>query len=519
MKISFKQRRVQLFLIIFLLVLSLLTRVLFLDRFPVGVNSDEVTNANVALNIIEKKGFSLLHKDGEEPLYFWLLALYFLFMPVNLVSLRFFQAVLGVITIILTFMLFKKFVGWKTSFLAALLVVFSFWNINSTRVALRGVNVSLSALLFMNFFLRYAFSRKLVWLVLASVSIVFGVYLYSAAWTLAFITPLLFFYVLRRSKKLGLKRRLFLKHVLIFYFVIIILTLPLVFAYLSFEEGLRRANQVVFLQRKDLSFEQKIQLFFSKYLASFVDMLYLKGVVSWQDNIPGKPLLDLFSMLFLPVGLVVLVRRRDLISFLFLIVFLSFPVANAITIDGPHALRANQAIPVIQLISSMGFFSFTGLMKKRGASNNMLILFFLVVFGLSAALEIQRYVEYVHYPSTRFTLLENTLLTTQYVLANANVTFLIKRSNPEFYPGEELPKFIRFFDYEPKVKNYIFYTNLTEDLFERGDVLIINLKESDCVEKGLFGLSYAVFEGWNTYGFIRINEALKRTYKEVVKEC
>ncbi len=95
-------------------------------------NPDEPRYAQVAREMVEGGDWVLMHANGKTyedkpPLFFWLIAFSsFLWQGFSSFSVRFPSALLGTLTVLLTFFLGRKLYGTRTGFLSALVLATSF---------------------------------------------------------------------------------------------------------------------------------------------------------------------------------------------------------------------------------------------------------------------------------------------------------------------------------------------------------------------------------------------------------
>lgn len=113
------------------------------------------------------------------------------------------------------------------------------------------------------------------------------------------------------------------------------------------------------------------------------EFLFMTGDVIQRNKVPETGQMYLFDILFLGVGFFVIARNYSLFprpySLVLWWLFVS-PVAAALTFQAPHALRAqNMVIPLV-IISAVGFVNLIGWLKGRNLKFAIWLLVFVIVW-------------------------------------------------------------------------------------------------------------------------------------------
>lgn len=392
-----------LFCLIFILVLASFLRLWKLDSIPPGLYPDEAINGNEA--ILNPGKIFFKENNGREGLFINLIALSFSLFGPSIFSLRLVPAICGILTVLglylLTKELFKTIKNQQLTInneLVALLASFflatSFWHINFSRIAFRGVLVPL-LLVFSFYFLFKGFRKKRTFDFIVS-GILFGLGFHTY---IAFRVAALLLGMILVSKwftrKGGSSRKTFILNTLYFILAITIVALPIGIYFLKNPSDFfgRAAGVSIFTQKNPL--KALVRSLFSHLL-----MFNFYGDYNWRHNISGSPIL------FWPVGILFLIglfyslretyfafRNKNyslltthltLISWWFIML-----IPGILTSEGiPHALRSIGAIPPSFIWVGLGGSLIFKVIRKRipfkiNGFNYYLIIFSLIFLTLS----------------------------------------------------------------------------------------------------------------------------------------
>ena len=129
-----------LFLLLFILLAAAATRLWHLDSIPPGFTHDEAGHGHDAVAIM--RGARPIYQTvgyGREPLYdYWVAGLMGLFGPTGSI-LRFSSVLLGLVTLLLTYVWVRLAFDGPTALAAVALQTASFWSLSASRQALRSV--------------------------------------------------------------------------------------------------------------------------------------------------------------------------------------------------------------------------------------------------------------------------------------------------------------------------------------------------------------------------------------------
>jgi 4-amino-4-deoxy-L-arabinose transferase-like glycosyltransferase len=405
-----------------ILLISLLARVLFLDRFPIGLNADEAAIGYNAYSLIQtghdEHGMSwpLVFRsfdDYKPPLYFYLVLPFVYLFGLNEWSVRLPSALLGTATVYLVYLLAKKLFTKNElpSYISALAVGLSPWAIHFSR---GGWEVNAAT-----FFITlgaYGFVKKSYPVFVGA--LVASLYTYHSARVIA---PLL-----ALSLLIIFYRQIRWKSLFINGIIGICLSLPVLLQMFSASGTSRFTGVSIFadpgplawvheMRRTDPnpnSFITKIK--YNRYFAysgSFIknyfshyslEFLYVKGDVIDRSRTPGVGQLLYTTLPFLAIGLYVVLANLNHPTYRFILSWLLIaPLAASLTFQSPHALRSQNMIIPLSLIIGVGFATLIKLFQSGKINKNLLIvcnLLFVVI--LSAEFSRYLYQYYIVYPKT-----------------------------------------------------------------------------------------------------------------------
>jgi len=141
--------------------------------------------------------------------------------------------------------------------------------------------------------------------------------------------------------------------------------------------------------------------FFSNWLSHFNgNFLFLFGDVIERNRVPETGQMYFFDILFVVLGIYFLILKRPQ-NWQFIFLWLTVaPVAAAMTFQTPHALRANNMVIPLVILSAYGALNIFEWFRKKTPR-----VFFYVLcsmFYVLCSWNITRYIHeyYVHYPQT-----------------------------------------------------------------------------------------------------------------------
>ena len=334
--------------------LALALRLHQLDQFPLGVWLDEADNANHALRMVREANYLPVYAEWTNlPAHFlYVMAFAFQKFGGDAIAMRYVPVFFGVLTVVLAFLLFRRWFGNSIGFVAAVFIAVMRWHLTFSRLAMHGITVPFFVLLVL-LLLDMALARKqlapFAWL---------GV---AMGYALCFYTPLrvlpvvLGVFVLSLAAAALLKKRSLGRCGMAMGVAAFIIGCALTvgpFAQYALQHPdavLRRTNEVSLLNGSS-RLEKDLPTALRHQLSQQMLMFTVRGDNNGRHNLPGAPLLDpLMSLLFV-LGLAgAILRVRHAANWLMLLVFglMNLPGLLSLEIESPHALRSIGALPAV----------------------------------------------------------------------------------------------------------------------------------------------------------------------------
>ncbi len=394
----FKKLTVHHYLIAIILILAFILRFYKLNVYP-AFNADEAAIGYNAYSLLQtgldEHGNSWpIHfqsfNDYKPGLYFYLVLPFVKLLGLNEWAVRIPNAALGVATVYLTYLLIKELkirnsleIGnWKLeiSEIAALFLAISPWHLHFSR---GGWEVN-TATFFMTagvlFFLKR--SRSAIYYLLSTIFFVISLYTYHAA---RIVTPLIIIGILGIYHE-DIRKNL--KIYILSAFLAFVALLPLAKDMLKPEISSRAAGVGLFAdsgplnrineQRGEHALWNSTQnkIFHNKavnYSLAFLDnwtahyhglFLFLSGDDIQRDKVPETGQMYIIDFLWLAVGIWWMIRNWSKEVRLIIHWLLVAPFAAALTFQSPHALRSENMIIPLVIISGIGFYYLLILIKN-----------------------------------------------------------------------------------------------------------------------------------------------------------
>ncbi len=387
-------------LIVLLIIIALAGFLRFkgLTSTPKGLYPDEAINGNNAIETLQEKDFDLFYPDnnGREGLFYWLLAGSFWAFGISKFALKFVPALAGTLTIPGVFLLTRQLLSFYSekkkniiALLAAFLIGISFWHINFSRIAFRGVLLPLCFVYSFYFFFKGLKEDNFFFSGIGGFFFGLAFYTYSSVRVSPLIFVILFIFLLIIAKY----KKHFFKYASTFTITSILTALPLGIFFLKFPHyfSSRSSGIMVFSQPNPLKA-------FGISLGQHLIMFNILGDPNWRHNFAHHP------QLLWPVGIAFLVgiifakikiyqhfKKREyyyITPYLTLLAWTGVMLLPGIlTFEGlPHSLRVIGVIPPIYIFAALGFYFLAERIgieinknvtkKKRVAAILVLLIFF-----------------------------------------------------------------------------------------------------------------------------------------------
>jgi sugar lactone lactonase YvrE/4-amino-4-deoxy-L-arabinose transferase-like glycosyltransferase len=323
-----------------------------LRSIPFGLFFDEATNGLDAVRVIRQRVYPIYFEAnyGRGALFIYLLALSFKLLGVSVLAMRLVTAVLGVLTILAFYFLFRQLFGPGLGLVGAYLIATSRWHINFSRVVFDAVLLPLLASLSFYFLFKGLRSRRRTDFLWGGLALGLGLHTYVPFRLIPFVIALFLLYkvltgLYRNGGKRGFLRRSGLG-VAIFVLASFMVFAPLgQYALNNWKAFTSRAKEASILTKRD---QPDLTKALWKNTRAHLLMFNYWGDRNGRHNLPGEPMLDFATAVLFALGLgYSLYRWREPRSFFFLTCFVVLLLSGILSVDfeAPQALRAIGTLP------------------------------------------------------------------------------------------------------------------------------------------------------------------------------
>lgn len=414
-----------------IIILAAVLRLYNLQNYPAGLNADEAAIGYNAYSLLETgkdehgipwpihfKSFG----DYKPGFYFYLVLPFVKLLGLNVWAVRLPNAILSILSVLVIMLLVKELFGEKHlanrfSLMSGFFLAISPWHLHYSRGGWESGAALFFILLGVWLFFKALLRNKFyLWSVL---SFVISLYTYHST---RLVVPLLVLgLVIIYGKKIFLKANL--KWLVISVLVGLVVLIPLVKDFLG-PAGFSRFSGVgllsdtgPFWRSNELRgqhlnpFSLPVRLlhnrlvtyglaFFSNWVSHFNgNFLFIFGDIIERNRVPETGQMYFFDILFVVFGFYFLVAHRPKNWQTILLWLGVAPIAAAMTFQAPHALRANNMVIPLVIISAYGAVSLFDWFKKEKRLVKIVFYLFILLFILW---NVGRYLHeyYVHYPKT-----------------------------------------------------------------------------------------------------------------------
>jgi 4-amino-4-deoxy-L-arabinose transferase-like glycosyltransferase len=345
------RRRVAFSLVAVVLLAALFFRAHDLARVPPGLQGDEMFNAWDASQV--RFGNTPLYfpaNYGREPLFIYLVALSTRVLGMSTWSIRLPAVLAGLATVLFTYLLARRLLGFRTAVLAGALMAVSSWPVMISRFGLRAILLPACQAAALYALERALRERSTAWAVVAGVLMGLLPYTYIPAqfFPLVILAWVLSVLLLDRERRKGNAMRL-----LVVVGIALLVMLPLVGFAL-------RHPDVVYQRAEELSYELD-QLRagnpgpVAQSARAVLRMFTGTGDLLWRYNMAGRPVFDRVTGAFFYLGLLVaLWRVRQPASLLWLLWLSGMLLPAMLTGAAPSFLRSTGALVPIYVLPAIG---------------------------------------------------------------------------------------------------------------------------------------------------------------------
>lgn len=382
--------------ILLVLALALLVRVIG-PFTPPALNWDEVSHGYNAYSILTTGkdewgvSFPLIFRaygDYKLPVYIYLTAVSELLFGLTPFAIRLVSVLAGLAAVYFTFLLTKELFPKNKTLpcVSAILVAIEPWSLFMSRAAFEA-NLAVALIIAgAYFFLKTKDYFK--YLPVAVTLLGLSVWTYNTA---RIFSPLLIAAIgTIYCKELVARAKASKRTVLVALLISIVFFLPM-FWQLAHPVGQARYSKVAIIDQGAINKIEHARLtttlppslaklvfnrpvYFAKvfslnYLSHFTPaFLGFKGGTQYQFSVPGLGVLFAADLIFIPLGLLYILRANvpsKSKKLLFAWIFLA-PIASSLTREAPHVLRASVMLPAPMILSAVGITASVDWLAKRG---------------------------------------------------------------------------------------------------------------------------------------------------------
>lgn len=360
-------------LLITVIVIASFFRLWQLKSIPGGLFPDEAANGLDIVNYIFKGHQSPFFERGlgRESLFFYLQALSVKIFGIGHWQMHFVSAIIGILTVILTWFFAKKLFNTRVAFAASFLMATSSWHVTLSRTGFRAILVPFFSILF--FYLVYLTykeapgKKRLVLAALTGIALALGLYTYISFRFVSVIIAFLFGFILLVSWRI---LKAYFKEIIIVLIFFILVVAPLAVYFVHHPASFMGRSGYVSIFNKDMNQGDLVGTFLYVAKKTFW-MFFTDGDLNWRHNTSGFSMLNpivspFFSLGFLYcLGIIVfyLIKRKlfrkefleKYFKYLFLIAWFILMLGPSILSAEsiPHGLRSIGAMPAVFILAAI----------------------------------------------------------------------------------------------------------------------------------------------------------------------
>jgi len=347
-----------------ILVIATALRLYSFGSAPPGLYVDEAADGANAIQAWENGEFKVFYPEdnGREGLYINVSSVFIHLFGANVRALRLPAAVFGILTVPAIYALTAELISVPVGLAAAFFLATSYWHMNFSRIAFRGIAAPfflVSAL----YFLLLGFRRRrdgpefAVWPALAGLLCGLGFHTYIAYRVTPAIVVLVLGFLFVEARRGQWLRRYWIALGLFFAGAAVTLYPLLMYFVNNPDLATKRVSQVSILQG------DHIGQYLVVNIVKTVGMLYWQGDQNWRHNYNSRPEVFWPVAVLMTVGLAIAIREifaRSSATVLLPPVLLVLWVACGgvpaiLSNEGlPHALRSILMLPPIAILAAIG---------------------------------------------------------------------------------------------------------------------------------------------------------------------
>lgn len=351
---KFRRFEIIAFLIIF--ALSIFLRVYRINEIPPGLFIDE-TNAGLdALYILEGRDASPFATGwyGTPNGYIYYMAGVIKLLGANWMSLKIISLIPAILTIPATYFLVKLLFGPIPGLIAMLLMAISRWHLTMSRWGWNELAPPLFLIAALFFLVRGLRDRRASDYAISGIITGLMTYTYLSS-RLATFTILLFIVYWFLTDPVGMKKSFLASKtgILIFLLSITIVLSPILVTYITDPFTFNnRVNEITII--RDIKAQNSIEPFVDN-LFDTLKFFHQTGDLNGRHNLPGEPMADPFTGLFLAIGVFyAVINLRDYRYFLLITWLIIGLSAGFLSLNhqSPQAYRTINALPAAMILAA-----------------------------------------------------------------------------------------------------------------------------------------------------------------------
>ncbi len=410
-------------------------RLIALDHIPPGLFYDEAANGVDALRVLAgAHPVFFTGNQGREPLLIYLQAATFALIGPSPLALHIPTAMIGILTVAVTYATFRAFFGQHVGLIAAFLLAVSYWHLSLSRLAFRAVAFPLFATLAAFWCWKGLHTGRARYFAISGIFLGLGIYTYIpsrlapilfGAWVLCFlIVPAWRNQACKLRPGAGLLRGIAIGAVL---FAVTVLPIGRYFYH----------HPADFISRINAEREAQPNVSTLDGFVASLRALAVAGDPNPRHNLPGRPFLDPWVTVAATLGIVVATRRwRDGASLFVLGWSVAMLAPAALSQEPWHALRLVGELPFVFGLAALGFDWLARLRLKGNQPVGLVLI--IVPLTLSALLTARDYfLVWANSPAT-YDAFEGSALNASTLLGQVPASAIVFGTS-EVYEGKPIP--------------------------------------------------------------------------------
>ena len=347
-------------LLLFILAVAAGLRLYQIEQLPPGFHYDEAAAALDALDVLAGRHMVFSPRSyGREMLFVYVAAPLVALLGPTQLAVRLPTAIVGVLTVLVTYLLARKLFETEdsrlaqwTGLLAALFLAVSFWHLTLNRIGFRANYLPLAEVLCFFFLWRAVESRRVWDFILSGAFLGLSLHTYSSGRFVPIVLVVSFaaFLLTQRGRKLVLSLK---RHWVLLASVALLVFAPLLIYLLANPEYLVPRAKALSVFSPYLHQGDFWGLLRRSILGN-LGLFGFQGDNNWLYNISGRPQVDAIQAVLFWLGLALCLIRWRRPRYLFLLVWWFVMLLPSVLAPDPipHSLRAIGTLPVACIVSA-----------------------------------------------------------------------------------------------------------------------------------------------------------------------